>query len=280
LIEVNQEISDFLLQVRSFDLTKYDAAFVNASLKKRMEETLCASYKEYGCLLMQNSIEQKAFIDSLNIHYSEFFRNPLTFAVLERIVLPSLILQKENTNRRELRIWSAACAAGQEAYSLAILLEELKSYKENLFTYRIFATDQNPARIDEAKAGQYTAEALNNMSLRRAKEWFVKQNEGYVINPVIKANIDFSVFDLLNTQFACPPTSIFGDFDIIVCANLLFYYTPELAARILEKANNCLADEGYFIIGEAEQGIVRKQSAFYSVFPSSAVFQKKAGKGI
>jgi chemotaxis protein methyltransferase CheR len=273
MVRDSTHITNLLKHLHGADVSKYDVSFLNKSLHKRITETHCISAEEYGSFLEQNNEEVKIFFDSLQISYSEFFRNPLTFAVLERIILPSIILKKKNARHKEIRIWSAACAAGQESYSLAILLEELKATDEYNFNYRIFATDQSEERIKEAQEGKYSATVLNNLNFIRLKQWFTKNGDTYCIKPELKKNLDFSIFDLFSKQLDCPQTSIFGDFDLVICANLLFYYQPKYQKIILEKTTCCLAKGGYIIVGEAERDILMKHH-YQEVFPQSGIFQK------
>ena len=257
----------------TFDISKYNVSFLNKSVQKRITETHCNSAEEYTSFLQKNDAEAMILIDSLQISYSEFFRNPVTFAVLERIILPLLILKKKNTRHKEIRIWSAACAAGQESYSLAILLDELIPNNSNKLNYRIFATDQNEEQINEAQKGMYSATELYNLSFKRLRQWFSIQGDTYSVKPDLKKNIDFSTFDLFSKKPVFPPTSIFGDFDIVMCANLLFYYKSKYQKEILEKATCCLANGGYIIVGEAERDILIKLH-YKEVFPQSGIFQK------
>ncbi len=273
MIEKHRHITDLLLQSHGIDASGYDPSFLSKSIQKRITETQCGSAEAYYNLLEQSNKEGRHFFDSLHISHSEFFRNPLTFAVLERIILPAIVVHMKKTKRKEIRIWSAACAAGQEPYSLAMLLEELKNGDSEKFNYRIFATDQNETQVAEALSGQYAAEALNSLNLKRGKQWFTKSGETYTVKPELKNNIDFSVFDLFSEYFSCPPSSIFGDFDLVVCANLLFYYTPGYRKIILEKTGNSMANGGFLVTGEAERDIL-KNYYFHEVYPQSGIFQK------
>lgn len=211
-------------------------------------------------------------IDSLTISYSEFFRNTLTFAVLEKIVLPSIILKKKRANQKVIRIWSSACAAGQEPFSLAMILEELQIGSSEEITYRIFATDQCESLVNEARKGQFSADALNNLSFKRVKQWFTKNGNTYSIKPELKKNIEFSVYNLLDEQLRCPPASIFGDFDMVLCANLLFYYKKESIKIILEKVGSSLANGGYLITGQTERKNLVDYK-YHEVFLQSAIFR-------
>ncbi|MEI6695100.1 MAG: CheR family methyltransferase [Bacteroidota bacterium] len=271
--ERNKPITELLLRLQGMDVSKYDDIFLNKILQKRIAETHCESEKDYYTLLTQNSKEIKLFGDSLQISYSEFFRNSLSFAVLEHILLPSLASRKLKNKSKEIRIWSAACASGQEAYSLAILLEEFKQNYSEAFNYRIFATDQSETQLSIARIGQYEKSALNFMTMKRINQWFIKQGNIYSIKPELKEKIDFSFFDLLNEQIASPSVSIYGDFDLVVSANLLFYYKPEYRKIILNKISNALDEDGFLVCGETERDICMKYN-LKEIFPHSAIFSK------
>jgi chemotaxis protein methyltransferase CheR len=275
--ETFHHISRIFLLSQGIDVSRYDVSFLNKSLQKRMVETRCESEETYCHLLEQNNNEGELFFDSLHNSYTEFCRNPLTFSVMERIILPSLLLKMKTSKNKEIRIWSAACAAGQEAYSLAMLLEELKSVNDNKINYRIFATDQCEAQVEEARKGTYSAAALNNLNMKRVKQWFTIQADSYSVKPELKANIDFSVFNLFSEQLSATPASIFGDFDLVVCANLLFYYKPEYQKIMIKKAGNSLANSGYLVVGETERDILMRQN-YHEVFPQSGIFQKIKNK--
>jgi chemotaxis protein methyltransferase CheR len=267
-----ENIIHLLNQARGIDLSKYDESFLIKSFEKRMEATQTDSKEDYCALLENDPNEAGRLLGSLNINYSVFFRNPLTFSVLESIVLPDLIQKRRNSKRSEIRVWSAACAGGQEAYSIAILLEELAGIDNDKHKYRIFATDCCESQLQEAGKGQYTVAALNNLSLKRLNQWFTRLGDIYIIDPGLKEHIDFSLFDLCAGQLACPPASIFGDFDIVFCSNLLFYYKPDYCKIILAKAGGCLANDGYMVTGEVERGIIIKYH-YREVYPYSAIFR-------
>ena len=272
--EKNRIITELLLQKYSLDVSKYDEAFLNKSLEKRIVKTQCSTEEMYYRFLEQNEKEGALFLDSLFISYSEFFRNPLTFSVLEKIIIPSILLKKENAKRKEIRIWSAACALGQETYSLAILLKEFTYSDGEKINFRIFATDQSEWHVHEAQKGSFTENSVTKLNLKQLNQWFDKQGEVYCVKQELKESIDFSTFDLFNKQFSCPPSSIFGDFDMVICANLLFYYKAEYRLKILEKTGNSLAAGGYLITGETERDIL-KETDYREVFPLSAIFRRK-----
>jgi chemotaxis methyl-accepting protein methylase len=155
-----------------------------------------------------------------------------------------------------------------------MLLEELRNGSNDKFKYRIFATDKCDAQINKASIGKYPSIALNNINFNRAEKWFTKYKDTYTIKPALKACIDFSVFDLLDKNSGSPSASIFGDFDLVICANLLFYFKPESQKQIVNKIGKSISGGGYLITGEAEREILLNLG-FSEIFPQSVIFQKK-----
>jgi chemotaxis protein methyltransferase CheR len=273
MTELKAKMTELLFQSHGIDISKYDDDFIEKSIIRRIQHNNCNSEEEYLSFFIENKMEGALFLDSLFISYSEFFRNSLTFAVLENLILPGILLKNSTNKKKEIRIWSAACAAGQEAYSLAMLLNEHKSAEGRMINFRIFATDYSEAQVTQAQQGQFQSIALNNLTLKRVTQWFKKRGESYIVKPELKERIDFSVFDLSCEDHSCPPNSIYGDFDIVLCANLLFYYNAEFRKKIMDKARHCLAKGGYVITGETEREIMLRYN-FEEVYPQSCIFRK------
>jgi len=151
-------------------------------------------------------------------------------------------------------------------------MEELIG-ENNAFSYRIFATDVDELQINKAMKGEYLPEAMGNLTMKRLKRWFSKQGNAYAVKEELKRNIDFSEFDLANEHYSSPPASIFGGFDMVLCANLLFYFKDEYRETILRKVGSNLTGGGYLITGESEREIVLSHK-YHEVFPQSAIFMK------
>ena len=256
------------------DVSVYDDTFLQNLINDRKRELALVTDIEYQNYLESNTAEAALFKSRLNNSYSEFFRNPLTFAYLEQVILPQLIEKKKIKKENQIRIWSAACASGQEAYSLAILCNELIETKKVDINYLIFATDIDPDELGNAQKGIYQSETLSKVTLKRAQTYFNKKGETYAIVPQLRNRIDFSVFNLISDQGSCPPTSIYGNFDLVFCSNLLFYYKPECRNQMLEKIGSSLAKGGYLVTGETEREIIKRNN-YREVFVNSAIFQKK-----
>jgi len=256
------------------NISVYSDSFLKNSINDRKSKLEMGSDNEYLNYLEVNKDEAGLLMDRLTNSYSEFFRNPLTFAYLAQVIFPQLIERKKARNENEIRIWSSACASGQEAYSLAILGDELIKSNRSDITFRIFATDISSKELYNAQNGVYSQAALGNVSLKRIQSYFTGEGETYAINHRLKEYIDFSVFDLLSNQECCPPASIYGNFDLVFCSNLLFYYNTEYQALILRKVGNCLVKGGYLVTSEAERDIVNGKY-YREVFLNSTIFQKK-----
>lgn len=264
----------FLQENSTLNVLAFDTAFLERVISTRMKEKLIEDTDVYIRLLLADSLEMTEFKSVLNNSFSEFFREPLTFAYLEQIVLPMIIEKKKLSHQKGLRIWSATCASGQEAYSVAMLCDELLQNNSRDIQYRIFATDHNPEEIEKAEKGVYNPAAVGKIAFNRLQRYFTAEGNSFTVNSNLRSNIDFSVFDLLANCESSPPASIFGDFDLIFCCNVFFYYKPEFQKLILEKVNKSLSREGYLITGETEKEIAR-ENQFIEAFPNSAIFQKR-----
>ncbi len=252
------------------DISAYDPAFLIKSVEKRVLATGVCGADAYGHYLLDNAAEAKAFFDSLHITYSQFFREPLTFALLEQYVLPTIVAGKPEGS--EVRVWSAGCAGGQEAYSVAMLLSDMALNGGTDIRYRIIATDICEASLALGRGGIYEQSAMQDIRDKHLKRYFTRQDGMYRISPRLLRNVSFSHYDLLDTATLNPPESIFGDFDIVLCCNLLIYYTDELQRFIVQKLKSAVAKGGYLITGEAERSLVEKASKLKTVSIPPAVF--------
>jgi chemotaxis methyl-accepting protein methylase len=270
--EINRNIVELFMNKHGMDISMFDESFVNKTILQRIEFTGCSDLSDYSRFVAENEKEATLFTGLFQVSYSEFFRNQLTFSVLESIVLPEMVFRKKNNNSKEIRIWSAACAGGHESYSLAMILENLIGDNEKM-RYRVFGTDRDEKQVNIALSGVYTQESVGNVTQKQFKKWFVRSGNLCAVIPELKKHIKFSVFDLLS-KHSTPPESIYGDFDLVLCANILFYYKPGVQKVILEKVSDSLAEGGLLITGETEREIL-KAGKFKEVYPQSAIFRKK-----
>jgi chemotaxis methyl-accepting protein methylase len=261
-----------LRQFHGLDISSYAESFLARSFERRWQTLPAMTATGYLKLLGRDRGESETFVQLLQIHHSQFFRDPLAYSLLEHRLLPDLAREKESSDYPEIRVWSAGCAAGEEAYSIAILLSELCDRRELPLRFRLFATDSSAEQLGLACFGSYAASALTNVNLRHLERWFSRHDAGYVVVPELRERVDFSLHGLLDEHSVSPSASIFGGFDLILCCNILFYYRPESQMRILDRLRRCLATGGYLVTGEAEREIVQA-AGFQPLALPAAIYQ-------
>ena len=247
------EILSLLYLSKKIDLCGSELDFLHRRISRRMSVTNTNNHQEYLEYLQHNSEEFEALQDILTINVSHFFRNAFTFEYLDKIIIPKIINEKLKTANPTLRIWSAGCSTGEEAYSIGILIDNYIRKNNIKLNVNIFATDIDQKSLLKAKKGEYLIDSLKETKLEIAQNYFSKVDEKYSIIPRIKKMIHFSNFDLLNNQQYAPEESIYGDFDLIFCRNVLIYFNKEYQEIIFNKLHRSMNSSGFLILGEVEE---------------------------
>ncbi len=241
-------------------LTGIDLNCYKEKQMKRRIDTLIAKHKivgydKYVAGLKSDNDLFEEFVNYITINVSEFYRNPEQWKLLDEQVIPELI-QKFGKN---LKVWSAACSTGDEPYSLVMAL----SKHLPLSNIKIFATDLDKQVIAKAKVGLYNAKSIVSVPDEFKKKYFTQVGPSYKIADEIKARVEFKEHNLLKDTY---PT----DCHLIVCRNVLIYFTEEAKDEVFRKYHKSLAKGGILFIGSTEQiinykemGYERKNSFFY-----------------
>jgi chemotaxis protein methyltransferase CheR len=224
-------------QKSGVDLTSYKRPQMERRINSFMRSTGVTDYEPFFKMLNENSDLYRRFVEHLTINVSEFFRNFNHWEILRQQILPELI-----RGRSSLKIWSAGCSTGEEPYSLAIMMREHFSGKFD----RIWATDLDQEVLTRAQAGRYHVKALQSMSNDLVKKYFMADQDTYTIKDEIKSLVKFQKQDLLTDNF--PP-----DFDLILCRNVVIYFTEETKERLYRKFARALRTGGILFIGSTEQ---------------------------
>jgi chemotaxis methyl-accepting protein methylase len=269
-----QKYIQLLKEQYALDISMYDSSFLEKSIQFRLSSTSCLNFEAYLDYMAKVPNETSCLFDQLSNSYSEFFRNPLTFAILEQLVIPGLFERQSKKLSGEIRIWSAGCASGQEPYSLAMLLDNFKNTRVPTMSYRIFATDNSVNELEVARKGVFDFKSVQNTKLEYAEKYFRQKGESYKLDSKLMEQVDFSVYDLLDKDSGSPSASIYGDFDLIMCSNVLFYYQPDYQQIILQKIYSALKPGGFFITGEAEKQIVNSFKGFRPFLVPAGLFVK------
>lgn len=265
------EISQRVCQLSGKDISHYDQEFLMKILTMRWAQIGISNAFEYNLYMEKNPEEVFVFHNALINVFSQFFRDPLTFAVLDSVVLPRLLAEKSKGS--ELRIWSAGCSTGQEAYSLAMMLEDLRAQQGAGFTFRIIATDRSEDALVIAKEGIYESTSFQNMTLKHFNRYVVKEGDRYRVCDDLKRSVSFTVYDLLDPFTSTPPESIFGGFDVIFCCNVLIYYEPQTQQRIIKKLEKALNPNGFLVTGETEKDLIKRNKGFQIMTESVSIFR-------
>ena len=242
-------------------LTEIDLSSYKEQQMKRRIDTLIANhgfsgYDRYVTALKSDKELFEEFVNYITINVSEFYRNPEQWRLLDEQVIPDLI----GKFGRNLKIWSAACSTGDEPYSLVMALSRFVPLSQ----INIFATDLDKQIIEKAKVGLYKEKSVASVPEDLRKRFFTKVGLSYKIADEVKARVHFQEHNLLKDPYQ-------RDFHLIVCRNVLIYFTEEAKEEIFRKFYASLAPGGTLFIGSTEQimdykdiGYQRRNSFFYS----------------
>jgi len=246
--EERQSLEQFLEELREqrgMDFTSYKTPTILRRLKRRMVATETGNIEEYAEYLGKHPEEYRWLINAFLIKVTEFFRDPELFEYLREEVLPELLADAREGGSQEIRVWSAGCATGEEAYSLAILISEALGSEAGLFNVRIFATDVDDEAVEFARHGYYPASALTGLSEEQLERYFSREGSQYQVKKQIRSMIVFGEHDLARR-------SPFPRIDLVVSRNVLIYFTAELQRRALQLFAYSLRDGCYLVLGKAE----------------------------
>ena len=246
------DILEYLHQRRGFDSSGYRPPMLKRRIGNRLAKLNMDSHQEYFDYLKSHEDELTALQEVLTINISRFFRNTYIFEYISKHLLPEIISKKLSSNDKIIRIWSAGCSTGEEPFSMAILLNELiKNEYQNMRTM-IIATDIDEKVIQHARKGIYSSDRVGNIRHRLIKKYFIQNEDEFALSPEILKIVMFSKYDMLDKNVNSPPESIYGDFDVVLCRNLLIYFKLDSQKQIFEKLYNSLNENGVLILGESE----------------------------
>ena len=221
-----QTIFNVLRKETGHDFSQYKPSTINRRLERRLAVHQIETMADYAKYLQQTPVEVKALFSDLLIGVTSFFRDPEPFKALEKKIIPKLFADRSVGDT--VRVWSQGCSTGEEAYSLAILLQEHLHKLKQSYTVQIFATDIDSRAIATARAGLYPASIAADISPDRLARFFSIEpdNTTYRIHKGIRDMVIFSEQDVIKD----PP---FSKLDLISCRNLLIYMTSNLQKKII-----------------------------------------------
>ncbi|WP_226034686.1 CheR family methyltransferase [Aquibacillus saliphilus] len=232
-----QKFSALIKGKTGIDLSLYKEMQMKRRLTSLYEKRGFTSFDSYFHGLSSNKEFLEEFLDRVTINVSEFYRNYSRWATLEQKVLPMLL-----TNKKKLRIWSAACSTGEEPYTIAMILSKYV----DLSSIEILATDLDEKVLERARTGVYPERALQEVPITIKNKYFQQEGTFYKVDDRIKKCVTFKKHNLLSDTYTT-------SFDLIVCRNVLIYFTEEAKAMVYDKFSNSLVSGGVFFVGSTEQ---------------------------
>jgi len=232
----------------------------------RLRATGAHSYLEYLSLLERDPSEYERLLDALTINVTNFFRDRGTFRVIEETVIPELIMAKKNQGKKVIRIWSAGCASGEEPYSMAILFHKVLGKRIGDYLISIHATDIDGKVMEKAKRAEYEAGAVSGIDEEVLIRYF-NHTQRYRPKEEIKKMVRFKRHDLI----ADGPLP---HLDMILCRNVLIYFSRNLQGKLFEKFYEGLNRGGYLILGKTESLAGEAAGLFQPVDIRERVYRK------
>jgi two-component system CheB/CheR fusion protein len=270
--EDDQEIFRQLLAIlrvrRGVDFTNYKQSTLKRRISRRMALNKMEKPVEYLSFLRENKSEQDALYSDMLISVTNFFRDPKSFDLLCNVIFPSLLNQKSPSD--PLRIWVAGCATGEEAYSVALCLQDYLAEGQQR-KIQIFATDVSETAIAKARAGKYVLSEMEGLSKTQIQRYFNKVEGGFQVNKTIRDMCVFANHNLLKD----PP---FSNIDLVCCRNVLIYFEPVLQKRALTTFHYGLNQKGFLMLGKSES--IGSCTDLYATYNSQEkIYQSKGLRG-
>lgn len=233
------------------DLNNYRPKQMERRISSLMERVGAKDYREYHLLLAKRKEHYQQFLNHITINVSEFFRNPERFKELETKILPELLRESSR-----LKIWSAACSYGAEPYTIAMILERLAPGKG----HRVLATDLDKQMLEKAKLGKYSVHDVKNIEKSLLDKYFTQDGTDYILSEQIKKKVDFKHHDLLKDSYE-------QGFDLIVCRNVVIYFTDDAKDKLYRQFHQSLRKNGYLFVGGTERIHNYREMGYENVYP-------------
>lgn len=260
-----KEIRDILFEREAFDLDSYKDKCIQRRISLRIRTSGCRTPDDYIDILKKDAAERKKLVSTLTISVTEFFRNHTTFAKLLDIVIPDIFGMKRNDKR--IKIWSAGCASGEEPYSVAMTIRHFFPLELKNANLSILATDVDENNLKKAEAAVYIWDKLAGTNPVLVETYFEKKDDRYILSDEIKKMVSFRKVNILNGEWP-------GENDLIICRNLLIYFSREKQEWVLKKFFDSLNPGGYLVLGRAEILIGESRNMFSTICPKERIYRK------
>ncbi|MFB2878983.1 CheR family methyltransferase [Floridanema aerugineum] len=238
-----EALLQYLKRNRGFDFTGYKRPSLMRLMRKRIQRVGVESFNDYLDYLQVHPGELNILFDTLLLNVTNFFRDATAWEVLATEIIPRILEAKPNNE--PIRVWSAGCASGEEAYTIAIILAEALGAEAFRNRVKIYATDLDEEALVQGRQATYTAKALETVPQELRKKYFEASGNNYTFRTDLRRCVIFGRHDLVHDA----PIS---RLDLLVCRNTLMYFNADIQARILARFHFALSDTGFLFVGKAE----------------------------
>src|SRR5262249_38552592 len=238
-----EALLEFLKNSRGFDFTGYKRSSLQRRLGKRMQGLHLERYSDYLDYLEVHPEEFPQLFNTILINVTGFFRDAAAWDCLAAEVVPLIIAEKKPSDL--IRVWSAGCASGEEAYTLSIILAEALGFESFRQRVKIYATDVDEEALLQARQASYSAKDLQPIPDTLRSKYFEFNGQRYVFRPDLRRSVIFGRHDLVQDA----PIS---RLDLLVCRNVLMYFNAETQSRVLARFHFAVNDTGFIFLGRAE----------------------------
>ncbi len=264
-LSIYEQILGLIYEVTQNDFRLYKSGTIERRIEKRMGILGLNHIEDYLEVLKDSPEECQLLHQEFLIRVTSFLRDPEVFETLNQSVIPLLYQQEDQT--RKLRVWVVGCATGEEAYSLAMLLEEYRQINQSPIDYKIFASDIDRDALRKAGRGVFGARIIDELPADFLFKYFKEIKGGYQVKPFLRNKIVFAEHNIISN----PP---YSNQDLILCRNLLIYFRPELQKEVFQRFAYAIQPKGFLLLGGSE-GIHTDQKDFEAFHEKAKIFRSR-----
>lgn len=259
-----ESLLNYIKRVRGFDFTGYKRSSLMRRVRKRMQMVGVEGFSDYVDYLEVHPPEFAELFNTILINVTSFFRDHSAWDYIGHEIIPRIVARKEA--HEPIRIWSAGCASGQEAYTLAMILAEvlgIESFKERV---KIYATDLDDEALNLARHASYSAKEIGNIPPELLERYFELVHDNYIFRKDLRRSVIFGRNNLVQDA---PISRI----DLLVCRNTLMYFNAEAQAKVISRFHFALNENGFLFLGKAEM-LLSNNNSFTPVDLKRRIFNQ------
>jgi chemotaxis protein methyltransferase CheR len=252
---------------RGLDLTQYRLSYVERRIGTRLRALNLVTYRQYAAYLTEHPEEYPHLLDSMTVNVTEFFRDPPVWRIIEKDVVAPLLAAKAALGQRTIRVWSAGCATGEEAYSIAMCFLSAMGAEADSYVFSVLATDLDPLALKTAEAAEYDVAKLENIPVHDRVRYLTIEGKRFKINPEVREKVRFRKLNLFADE---PPRAV----DLVLCRNVFIYFSREQQERATMVFHGTMMRGGYLVLGRTEKMAASAAVGFTPVSTKERVYRK------